>query len=173
MKYSFPEDKTDDQILNEIKLGIRQDIFREPEEKVDTKKAKSKGPIKEELKNHSNTKQYNLQATFSQLFLKSQDILFFYEKVFNGYTSLEDVNEIDYEKSRRESAALFPCSLGEQNEYLLETHEIFLIQRFLHFTTKVMNAEVGDSWAFMIENNSIRELKQKFKIIDPDYEEYK
>ena len=49
VKYSFPEDKTDEQILNEIKLGIRQDVFREPEEEVDPKKAKSKGPTKEEL----------------------------------------------------------------------------------------------------------------------------
>ena len=36
-----------------------------------------------------------------------------------------------------------------------------------------MNAEVENSWVFMIENNSIRELEQKIKIIDPDYEEYR
>ena len=47
LKYSFPEVKTDEQIHNEIKLGIRQDVFREPEE-VDPKKAKIKCPIKEE-----------------------------------------------------------------------------------------------------------------------------
>ena len=50
MKYSFPEEeKTDEQILNEIKLGIRQDVFWEPEEEVDTKKVKSKDLTKEKL----------------------------------------------------------------------------------------------------------------------------
>ena len=83
-------------------------------------------------------------------FLKSQDIQLFYEKVFNGYSSLEDVNETEYEKLRRESAALFPWSLGEQNEYLLETHEDFLIQISLNITTKVMNSDVGNNWVFMI-----------------------
>ena len=93
--------------------------------------------------------------------------------MFNGFTSLEDVNEIEYEKSRRESSTLFPWTLGEHNYYLLETHEDFLIQRSLNITTKVMNAEVGNSRVFMIEKNSMRELEQKFKIVDPDYEEYK
>ena len=56
MKYSFTENKTDEQILNEIKLGIRQTVFREPEEEVDTKKVKSKGKTNEELEERSKYK---------------------------------------------------------------------------------------------------------------------
>ena len=96
-------------------------------------------------KNDLNTKQYNLRDTLSLVSLKSQDILLFYEKVFNGYTSWEDVNEIEYEKSRRESSTMFPWTLSEQNEYFLETHENLLIQRSLNITTKVINVEVGNS----------------------------
>ena len=49
VKYSFAEAKSDEQILNEIKFGIRQDVFKEPEEEVDPKKVKGKGPTNEEL----------------------------------------------------------------------------------------------------------------------------
>ena len=65
--------------------------------------------------------------------------------MFNSFTLLEDVNKTEYEKLRRESAILFIWSLGGQNEYHLETHEILLIQRFNNITTKVINAEVGNS----------------------------
>ena len=108
VKYSFPEDKSDDQILNEIKLGIKQDVFREPEEEADPKKAKGKGPTKEELEEPFKYKTVQPSGYIVTGLPKCQDILMYYEKVFNGYTALDEISETEYEKSRKVSSTLFP-----------------------------------------------------------------
>ena len=173
VKYSFAEARSDEQVLNEIKLGIRQDVFKEPEEEVDPKKVKGKGPTKEELEEPLKYKTVQPSGYIVTGLAKSPEVLLYYEKVFNGYTAADEVGETAYDKARSLSSALFPCSLGEQNEYWLETHQNYLIQRSLYLTTNAVNDKSPDSCVFMIEKNSAQELAHKFKIIDPDYEEYK
>lgn len=173
VKYSYPEAKTDEQVINEIKLGIRQDVFKEPEEEVDPKKAKGKAPTKEELEEPHKYKTVQPSGYIVTGLPKSPELLTYYEQVFNGYTAADEVGDTAYSKARSLSTALFPCSLGEQHEYMLETHHNYLIQRSLYLTTNAVNDMTQDSCVMMIEKNSAHELDHKFKIIDPDYEEYK
>lgn len=128
IKYSFQE-KDDAQILAEIKQGIRQDIFREPEEEVDPKKAKGKGPSKEELEEElSRYKKVQPSGYLITGLPKSREVLERYEVTFNGYTPPEGRPETEFERARAVTAKVFPCSLGGQNEYALEPHGNYLIK---------------------------------------------
>lgn len=108
IKYSLPH-KTDEEILNSIKLGIKNDIFRPPEEEVDPKKAKGKGVSKEELEEE--LIKYKKVAPSGYMIVNlpnTSDVLIHYEKVFNGYTSKIELGMTDYEHARYFSNKLFP-----------------------------------------------------------------
>lgn len=108
IKYAF-EEKSDEDILKEIKEGIKADIFRDPEDEADPKKAKGKGQSKEELEEEM-LKYKNVQPSGYMIvnLPNTKEVLIQYEKVFNGFTDKSEITQTAYEKSRSESNKLFP-----------------------------------------------------------------
>lgn len=173
IKYAF-ENKTDKQLLSDIKSGIKQDIFRDPEEEVDPKKAKGKGPSKEELEEELMKYKKVQPSGYIVVNLPcSAETLVYYEKVFNGYTSIEEKPVTEFERSRHMSNKLFPCSIGEQDSYMLEPHDNYLIQRSINLTTEHTTQDLQEKRILFVEKNTPKELSQKFSVVDPEYEEYK
>jgi hypothetical protein len=172
IKYSFASQQDD--LVEKVKQGIRNDVFRPPEEEVDPKKAKGKGPSKEELEEELTKYKIVQPSGFMITNLpKTKETLIFYEKCFNGYTPPEEVPQSEYEKSLDTTSKLFPCSLGEQEEYTLEQHNNFLLQRSLNLTSEIIEKELDEESVLLVEKNTPKDLEQKFVVIDEGYEEFK
>ena len=173
VKYSF-EAKTDIEILQKIKEGIKNDTFKPVDEEVDPKKAKGKGPSKEEMEEEMS--QYKKVQPSGYLIVnipQSQEALMWYEKVFNGYTPPEEKPRSEFENSRHTSLKLFPCSIKEQNVYALEQNGNYLLQRSLNLTLDSVTKPLETNKVLLIEKNTPKDLEQKFSVIDENYEEFK
>lgn len=173
VKYSF-KPKSDEDILTEIKEGIRADYFREPEDETDPKKAKGKGPSKEELEEELIKYKKVHPSGYMVINLpQNLETLIQYEKVFNGFTPLEERPETNFEKHRDNSHKIFPCSLSEQVPYVLEPNRNYLSHRSLTLTRPLIERELSKNEVILLEKNTPSELEKRFAILDPEYKEYK
>lgn len=173
IKYAF-ESKTDQEILKEIKEGIKQDIFRPAEEEVDPKKAKGKGPSKEELEEEL-TKYKKVQPSGYLILNLPQtvDTILWYEKIINGYSALSEKQQTHYESSISTSQKLFPCPLSEQSPYILESSNNYLLHRSLTLTAPIVDQKLKKNQVVILEKDSPKDLEQKFAVVDPDFSPFK
>lgn len=125
-------------------------------------KAKGKGTSKEELEEE--LLKYKQVQPSGYLIInapKTEEMLLQYEKVFNGYTPIEEREKTEYESSRDDTDKLFPCSLSEQQPFLLEPNSNFILHRSLTLTKPIINEEMNENEVILIEKNSPSELQKR------------